>query len=466
MTTANRHHHCNEFSRSSLLRRGAAAAGRGLPAIEPGMPAPAGTGLSRGTFLSRTLGAALTVYGSAAFGPRAFEEAIARAATGPSAHTTLVSVFAPGGWDSLSLLYPNGDPAYRRLRPQIAFKPGDGPVFESDSRLHWHPELEPFAKLHAQGKLTVFPAIGYTHPDQSHFTSRHYWEVGALDPQLSTGWLGRVLDVIGDESNAMQGLSLDSTLLPSIATARVPVATLQNPSAYGFDSQNVWDVPGTLLQDAIGSLGGLSVATDPFLTQASEIAGQSDQLRRQLGRFIDANGQAHYETKVKYPDNGQFSTSLAGLAAMLHTGFPIRAAALQAPGEYDTHSEESGPLSQGLQQTAQALAAFQHDLEQRNLGQRVITLIWSEFGRRAEQNDTNGTDHGAAGVAFLLGERVKHRMVGEFPGLGRGLDANGNLRETVDYRAVYKSLAEEWFGVDGDLILPDGKTMPSLSLLA
>ena len=171
----------------------------------------------------------------------------------------LVSVFAPGGWDALSLLYPIGDPRYHKLRNSLALKPGDGPALRSDSRLHWHPSLKPLAKLHAKGRLTVFPAIGYSHPDQSHFTSRHFWEVGALDPQAGTGWLGRLLDVIGDEENAMQGLSLDGALMPSLATARVPVATLSSPADYGFGSHNVWDVPGELLNDgdrlARGALG-------------------------------------------------------------------------------------------------------------------------------------------------------------------------------------------------------------------
>jgi uncharacterized protein (DUF1501 family) len=460
-------HHCNEFSRLTMMRRSTAEAGRGLPAIEPGMPLPAGTGLDRRTFLSKTLGAALTVYGAAALGPNVLDDAIARAASTSHGNKVVVTVFAPGGWDALSLLYPTGDPQYRRLRPEIALKPEDGPRFETDSRLHWHPSLEPLSKLHAQGKLTVFPAIGYSHPDQSHFTSRHYWEVGALDPQLSTGWLGRLLDEIGDDENAMQGLSLDSSLLPSLATARVPVATLEDPTDYGFDSQNVWDVPGALLPDAMGSLGGLTVATDPFVTQASKTAYESNQLRRQLGRFIGEDGQAHYHTKVKYPD-GDFGHKLAGLAALLHAGFPIRAAALQAPGEFDTHSEETGPLQQGLQEVAQGLQAFQADLEQRHLGDRVVTLLWSEFGRRAEQNDTNGTDHGAGGVAFMMGNRVRHKMVGEFPGLsrGKGLDVDGNLKENVDFRSVYRSIAEEWFGVDGDRILPDAKHMPRLPLLA
>ena len=94
------------------------------------MPLPAGTGLDRRTFLSRTLGAALTVYGASALGPKAFDAAIARAAAAGHGDRVLVTIFAPGGWDALSLLYPNGDPHYRRLRPEIALKPDDGPVLQ------------------------------------------------------------------------------------------------------------------------------------------------------------------------------------------------------------------------------------------------------------------------------------------------------------------------------------------------
>jgi uncharacterized protein (DUF1501 family) len=264
--------------------------------------------------------------------------------------------------------------------------------------------------------------------------------------------------VIGDPDNAMQGLSLDSSLLPSLATANMPVATLTDPTDYGFDSHNVWDVPGALLVDAIGSLGGLSDKNEPALTRAGQTAAQSSQLHRQLGRFIGQDGEAHYNTKVKYPD-GDFARRLAGLAALLHAGFPIRTVALQAPGSYDTHSDESGALQSGLQETATA------DLEQRHLGGRVVTLLWSEFGRRAAQNDTNGTDHGAAGAAFLMGENLRHKMVGEFPGLGPGLDRDGNLKETVDFRSVYASLVEGWFHVDAERILPDAKKMPRFSLV-
>ena len=456
-------HHCDEFTRASLVRAGVAQAGRGLPAIEPGMPLPAGTGLDRRAFVSRTVGLALTVYGASALRPAALEEGIARAAVGGAGNRVLVSVFMPGGADALSILYPPFDGRYRRLRPQLALKAGDGPRFREDGRLHWHPSLKPFAELHTQGKLTVFPSIGYTRPDQSHFTSRHYWEVGALDYRESTGWLGRLLDLVGDPENAMQGLSLDGNLQPSLATARVPVSTLSSPSDYGFRSHYVWDVVEELMMDAVGGLGGLARHPDPVLARASATAAQASQLRRQLRRLVGKDGEVKPNGKAGYPEN-DFGRRLAGLAAMLDRGFPVRAVALTAPGDYDTHADQSGPLNDGLATVAEGLAAFQRDLEQRGLASRVLTLVWSEFGRRAEQNADNGTDHGAAGTAFLLGAKARGAMVGEWAGLRR-LDRDGNLRATSDFRAVYSSLLEQWFDVDAERVIPDAKRMPRYRLV-
>src|SRR5215218_6289983 len=183
---ANGCHHCDEFSRAALLRRSAAEAGRGLPAVEPGMPLPAGTGLDRRSFVSGVFGLALSVYGLGKL--NLFDEGIAQAATGP-AQPVLVSVFLPGGADSLSVLAPVLDPNYRKLRPTLALPADAGHAFTEDTRLHWHPSLQPLATLHGEGKVSVMPAIGYTHPDQSHFTSRHFWEVGATDARLASGWM-------------------------------------------------------------------------------------------------------------------------------------------------------------------------------------------------------------------------------------------------------------------------------------
>ena len=165
---------CNEHSRSEILRRGLAEAGRGLPAIEPGMPMPAGTGLDRRTFIARGAGLALAVYGGSALRPQVFDEGIAAAAAAGTQQKVLVSVFLDGGADALSLLAPTGDPLYRQLRPRLALPAGSGQTFAEDPSLTWHPSLAPLAQLHGEGKVNVMPGIGYDHPNQSHFTSRHF----------------------------------------------------------------------------------------------------------------------------------------------------------------------------------------------------------------------------------------------------------------------------------------------------
>ena len=181
---------CNDFNRAQLLRKGVAAAGRGLPNIEPGMPIPAGTGMDRRTFMLRSAGAALSVYGASMLGVRHFEEGIAKAAEGP-AKPVLVSIFMEGGWDAMSVLAPIGDARYTQLRPTLALKEGEGLKFTEDERLMWHPQAEGLATLHGEGKVSVLPAVGYDPPDESHFTSRHYWEVGQLDTETRSGWMGR-----------------------------------------------------------------------------------------------------------------------------------------------------------------------------------------------------------------------------------------------------------------------------------
>ncbi len=168
---------CAGFSHCELLRSGAATAGRGLRPIEPGMPLPAGTGLSRRSFVSRSAGLALAVFGGGALSPRALQAGIESAqAAGPG--QVLVSIFCAGGLDSLSLLAPVGDSRYAGLRGGLALPPDSAFTFSEDDRLRWHPDAAAFRDLHTAGRLTVIPAIGYDDPNQSHFTSRHYWEVG------------------------------------------------------------------------------------------------------------------------------------------------------------------------------------------------------------------------------------------------------------------------------------------------
>jgi uncharacterized protein (DUF1501 family) len=139
---------------------------------------------------------------------------------------------------------------------------------------------------------------------------------------------------------------------------------------------------------------------------------------------------------------------------MVAAGLPLRCVALEATGEYDTHASQSSALTTALTTTAASLFAFQRDLEARGVADRVLTLVWSEFGRRAKENGSGGTDHGAAGTAFLIGSRAAGRQIGEFPGLASGLDDDGNLKATSDFRTVYASLLEQWLGFDAARIIP------------
>jgi uncharacterized protein (DUF1501 family) len=444
---------CDDYTRSQLLRSAAAEAGRGLPVIEPGMPEPAGTGLSRRRFLSRSAGLALAVYGASKIPLSAFDTGIAQAA---ASDKILVSVFFDGGIDALSVLAPVGDPRYAQLRPTLAQAPGDGTIFSEDTRLQWHPAAAGLATLHGEEKVSSFPAIGYDHPDQSHFTSRHYYEIGELDVGFHTGWLGRYIDAIGDDENPLQGLSMDGTLSPMIATAEKPVAAIDSVDGY-----DLWSPVGEpISKEMFASFArfGSLPADSPALKQVRRATSQTDKLRSELENV------GEFGSPVAYPDT-HFSHKLAGLAAYINFGLPMRVVTIRAAGGYDTHSGQAEDLERNLRETCDGLLAFQRDLEKRGLADRVLVELWSEFGRRPEENGSQGTDHGAAGCAFVIGSKAKGEMVGEFPGLAK-LDSNDNLRVTSDFRGMYCSLLEQWLGHDAASIIPGAAGFARPTLVA
>jgi len=442
MSPAPRHHSCCDgYTRSQLLRSAAAEAGKGLPAIEPGMPEPAGTGLSRRKFLSRGAGLALAVYGASKIPLSAFETGIAQAAQGDK---ILVSVFFDGGIDSLSVLAPVGDSRYSQLRPNLALPPDAGTTFSEDTSLQWHPAAAALATLHAEGKVSAFPAIGYDHPDQSHFTSRHYYEIGELQVGYRTGWLGRYLDAVGDEENPLQGLSLDGSLSPMIATAEKPVAAIDSVDGYDLWARVDDPIEAEMFR-SFARFGSLP-ADSPGMSQVRRAASQTDKLRQDLA------GVGDFSSPVEYPDDW-FAHKLAGLAAYIAVGLPMRVVTVRAPGGYDTHADQATDLEDNLRRTCEGILAFQRDLEARGLADRVLIEMWSEFGRRPEENGSLGTDHGAAGCAFVIGSKAKGEMVGEFPGLA-SLDEDDNLQVTSDFRGMYCSLLEQWLGFDAEAVIP------------
>lgn len=453
------HRSCDEFTRAALLRR--AVAGRGLPAVEPGMPLPAGTGMTRRSLLLRggALGLGLTVFGGRTLAPEAFAEGIDAAAAAAPDAPVIVSVFLSGGVDGLALMPPVEDPGYTRsLRPSLWVDPGETLPMSGTTQLRWHPAATALKALHDSGRLTVFPAIGYENANGSHFTSRHYYEVGETDPDGVTGWLGRYLDVVGEDHNPVQGFTVGPTLSPSLATARVAVAAAEAPETYDFVTPGIAGGPyAEALADGFAALGRLSTA-DPVLGPARAMHRDAADLRATLAAPLPPG-------TVEYPDN-RLGRRLRDTARLLGAGLPIRCATVDAHADFDTHAGQRDTFVEQIDECGRALAAFQADLESRpGLAGRVLTLVWSEFGRRPEENGSAGTDHGAGGVGFLLGTRVKGGLVGEFTGLARR-DVEGNLLSSTDFRALYASVLEQWLGVDATGVIPGAERFARYTLLS
>ena len=461
---------CTSFTRAQALRQMLGRRGPVQREWDPRMPRPAGHGIDRRTLLAGAAGGALAVYGASRLqlSDGLIGEGIAEAATlqAPDA-PILVSLFLQGGADALSLLAPTTDSLYRKLRPSLALSPGAGTPLLDDPLYEWNPAAGALADLHAAGQLTVIPGVGYTDADMSHFTSRHYWEVGATSTELMTGWMGRFLDVAGSASNPLQGLSLDGQMNPTLATARNPTAAIDTPESFNLWIQGMWGDPFSAALDAAGALGDrLRGHADPAIAQVAAAASEVQTVRRALAPLVSADGKAAYTVPVPYPSSADsdLPRRLAGLAAMIAAGLPLRCVALTTDTAFDTHSAQAGTFTSGIRLVAESLKAFQADLEARGLGDRVLVQVWSEFGRRAEENGSAGTDHGAAGVSLLIGSRVKGGMIGEFPSLS-ALDPNGNPTANVDFRGLYCSLLEQFLDTDAAAVIPDAARFARYGLL-
>jgi Protein of unknown function (DUF1501) len=275
----------------------------------------------------------------------------------------------------------------------------------------------------------------------------------------------------------LQGLSLDGQLNPTIATAKNPVAAIDQPDNFAVWLNGVWGNASEWALESASSLGDrLRNAHDPAIKQVASAASEVGIVRRTLkpwSKLSDnsssstGNPAAVYGSKVAYPasSSDDLPARLAGLASMIAAGVPLKCVALTTDVQFDTHSSQTTTFDSGVQLVSDSLAAFQSDLEARGVDGRVLVHVWSEFGRRAQENGSDGTDHGAAGTSLLIGSRVSGGMVGEFPALNR-LDVNGNQVVNVDFRGVYASLLEQWFDHDAGAVIPEAHRFKRYTLLA
>lgn len=422
------------------------------------MPDAPGTGMTRRRMLAASAGLALAVYGADKLGLPGLDDGIAQAAqaSGPK-DPVLVSIFLDGGADSLAILGKPGDGAYRKARPTLGVKES-GKAWLGDWR--FSEPASALADLHQAGQLAVAPSIGYGDADQSHFTSRHFWQAGATDAHLRTGWLGRYLDRHGVRDNPLQGLALGGMLSPQLATASAPVSSVSDPTSYDFWTPGVWGEHQDRMLDSLADLAAAAGGHDEAGRAYQRAAGGTHQLRRQLSGLGEK-----ITSPVAYPaggDNDDLPKRLAAVAAMLSAGMPLRCVSVDY-GTFDTHDAQNDKLGPQIKLLAETLRAFQADLAARGLADRVLVHVWSEFGRRPQEN-AGGTDHGAAGLSLLVGSRVRPQSIGEPPSLTR-FDTDGNLRPTSDFRGLYCAILEQWLGVDAGPIIPGASRFGRPTLL-
>jgi uncharacterized protein (DUF1501 family) len=426
-----------------------------------------GRSMTRRQAIARGLGAGLSIYAAQAMPfARVLEAAEAQAQAAPHA-PVLVSAFLPGGVDLLNTLPPIAQHGrYADLRGGLRL---DGAPALGSTGLGIHPALTQGTNggvkgLFDAGKVAMLPGIDYANPDLSHFHSRHFWETGLITQDDAPGWLGRWLDRHGNGDNPLQGLSLSSGLSPVMRAGRAPVAALSSP-----DDARLWmrDVWGFGYERAMETWGKISAARPDKPGPASAYAAA--RLAKEVGDRLapyrrQGKGPDPLAPPVAYPEGNAFAKRLSRLAALLSLPLGIRAATVEADGEFDTHDNQPADLESGLADVSTALAAFQADLEARGIADRVVTLVWSEFGRRPAPNDSNGTDHGAGGVAWVQGTRVNGGVLTDYPSLHK-LDRDDNLEVTIDFRAVYASLLESWLGSAAADVIPNAGAFRRLSLV-
>jgi uncharacterized protein (DUF1501 family) len=440
-----------------------------LAGFPDGVPRRA-AGVSRRSFLRGGAVGLAAVYSAGHLSWESIWDAAAAQAAVP-ASSSLVCIYLNGGNDGLNAIVPV-DPtqfaAYQSMRANIArvlgpssgsqvgttLMPGTGGALALANPLVSgaanNGDTKGLDTLYGDGSggagsdLAIFPAADYTPPDLSHFDSRDYWFAGALE-QLQTGWLGRWLDTYGSPSNPLQAISIDTSLSKQIRTATAPVCAIDDLSGTSFQ------ISGTSVDAnaAVRQLAGTPASAGNLaLTRSRDVYGETVEVSDRLA------GISAGQPAPGYPPNSDLSRKLQLAAMLLSAGLGTRVITIDW-GSFDTHGQEVGSQDPQLAVLSSALAAFKADLQARALEQNVVTLVFSEFGRRIASNDSAGTDHGAGGLVLVSGSSVLGGLAGEHPGVLVD-DGEGNLVPITDYRTVYQALISEWLGGDSAAILPGG----------
>lgn len=419
---------------------------------------PAETAYTRRTFLTSTL----TLASAAATVPWFINRSalgLPQPAAGLSSipgvpeDRVIVVVQLGGGNDGLNTVIPFGDDTYSKARPVIGIPKDQVLKLGKRHDVGLHPQLADLHRLYDEGRMTIVQGVGYPNPNRSHFKSMDIWQT-ADTSGTGDGWLGRYFDneCCGKdehgqpEPNPMAGIAIGREA-PLAMQGRItrPIG-FENTDLFRWMGKDV----GEDLQDPYeaitraGVLDGAGPGTNAAFLMRTALDAQlsSEQIRKAVSKT----------PLVEYPRN-QLAGQLAMVAAMIRADLPTRVYYVDLGG-FDTHAGQGGAQGRHanlMQQLGSAVRAFYLDLAAQGNDSRVLTISFSEFGRRVYQNASGGTDHGAAAPMFLFGPMVEAGVVGSQPSL-TDLD-NGDLKFQIDFREVYAGVLENWMKADSKAIL-------------
>ena len=344
----------------------------------------------------------------------------------------LVVIQLDGGNDGLNTVIPFQDERYAKARSELRIRGKD--VLKLNDGLGLNPGMKSAADLFERGELTIVQGVGYPNPNRSHFESMAIWQHARLEAAEhdSIGWLGRTCDL------HRTARSPDSFFIGRNA---VPVA-LRGRRAQSVSMESEADLQLLTSIDSAGSPDTDDLDVSAFIERTL------DDSYLTAKRFQES-APAPVGSPVSYPTS-RLGRHLQLISRMIKLGGETRIFYTLQSG-YDTHYAQLFEHQQLLSEFSNALKSFLDDLKLSGLADRVVVLAFSEFGRRVEENNSAGTDHGAAGPVFLAGTNVRGGIHGNHPSL-TDLD-DGDLKMQFDFRQVYATLLDRWLNGDSKEIL-------------
>ncbi len=363
----------------------------------------------------------------------------------------LVVVQLSGGHDGLSAVVPYGDDGYGRNRKATRIQEKE--VLKIDDYLGLNPNLTAFKDLLDQDSFAVVQGVGYPNPNLSHFSSMDIWHLGDNKAKTNSsktdsryGWVGKYCDV-AHPSN------LDPKLAISLGSGRTPRALRgrEHPGISFSQPQSFRYLGDRGKEDRAEAYRKLNEMTPKGVSESQDFIART---------AIDANASStairelalKYESKNSYPNTG-LARSLKTVSSLIAGGLSTRVYYV-FQGGFDTHYYQRNRHDNLMAEFGGAIAAFQNDLSDQGNADRVLTMSFSEFGRRVTENGSQGTDHGTAGPMFLFGPGVKAGVHGDHPSLEDDKMVRGrNLAFTTDFRDVYADVLEKWMSAPSEEIL-------------